>query len=45
MMKIVLVAGASPNFMKIAPIIRAIEEANGILDGKAKGGMSGAMGW
>ena len=27
-MKITLVAGARPNFMKIAPIIRAIEESN-----------------
>jgi len=27
-MKILLVAGARPNFMKIAPIIRAIESKN-----------------
>ena len=27
-MKITLVAGARPNFMKIAPIIHAIEESN-----------------
>ena len=27
-MKIALVCGASPNFMKIAPLIRAIEKHN-----------------
>jgi UDP-N-acetylglucosamine 2-epimerase len=27
-MKIILVAGARPNFMKIAPILRAIEKHN-----------------
>ena len=29
-MKIILVAGARPNFMKIAPIMRAIEKYNKI---------------
>ena len=32
-MKIVLVAGARPNFMKIAPIIRAIDKHNASVKG------------
>ena len=33
-MKIVLVAGARPNFMKIAPILRAIDKHNASAEGK-----------
>ena len=35
-MKIVLIAGARPNFMKIAPIIRAINKHNAQLKQKSK---------
>ncbi len=33
-MKIISVVGARPNFMKIAPFIRAIDEKNQALDGE-----------
>jgi len=35
-MKIILVAGARPNFMKIAPLMRAIEKHNAQVKGKIK---------
>ncbi len=43
-MKILLVVGARPNFMKIAPIIRAIESKN---DSNLKYKLvhTGAVGW
>jgi len=33
-MKIVLVAGARPNFMKVAPLLRAIDKHNASAEGK-----------
>ncbi len=36
-MKITLIAGARPNFMKIAPIIKAIKAHNGLVDERISG--------
>ena len=36
-MKITLIAGARPNFMKVAPIIKAIKAHNGLVDERTSG--------
>ena len=36
-MKITLIAGARPNFMKVAPIIKAIKASNGLTDERVNG--------